>query len=116
MGILVSQLPPLHIQLLLFDVHGKAQFSSVDFPALSWCPTSTWKPGTILRISSSAQWIGGVPNGLVHVAIALLPFAASSDITSSVKERLPLQIIKAPPSVTPIVGTNALQLESFTKS
>jgi len=110
------QLPPLHIQLLLFDVHGKAQFSSVDFPALSWCPTSTWKPGTILRISSSAQWIGGVPNGLVHVAIALLPFAASSDITSSVKERLPLQIIKAPPSVTPIVGTNALQLESFTKS
>jgi len=110
------QLPLLHIKLLLFDVHGKAQFSSVDFPALSWCPTSTWKPGTILRISSSAQWIGGVPNGLVHVAIALLPFAASSDITSSVKERLPLQIIKAPPSVTPIVGTNALQLESFTKS
>jgi uncharacterized membrane protein len=110
------QLPPLHIQLLLFDVHGKAQFSSVDFPALSWCPTSTWKPGTILRISSSGLWIGGVPNGLVHVAIALLPFAASSDITSSVKERLPLQIIKAPLSVTPIVGTNALQLDSFTKS
>jgi uncharacterized membrane protein len=109
------QLPPLHIQLLLFDVHGKAQFSSVDFPALSWCPTSTWKPGTILRISSSAQWIGGVPNGLVHVAIGLLPFAASYDIRSSLTERLPLQIIKTPPLVTPIEGTNALQLDSFTK-
>ncbi len=109
------QLPPLHIQLLLFDVHGKAQFSSVDFPALTWCPTSTWKPGTILSISSSAQWIGNVPNGLARVAIALLPFAASSDITSSVRERLPLQIAKAPPLVTPIEGANALQLDSFTK-
>jgi uncharacterized membrane protein len=110
------QLPPLHIQLLLFDVHGKAQFSSVDFPALSWCPTSTWKPGTILRISSSALYIGGVKNGLARVAIALLPFAASSDISSPDTERLPLHIVKAPPLVTPIEGTNALQLDSFTKS
>jgi len=109
-----SALPPLRIQLLLFDTHGKQEFSSVDFPALSWCPTSTWKPGTILRTTSSAVWIGNVPNGLAHVAIALLPFAASSGITSSVTERLPLQIFKAPPPVTPIKGTNALQLDSFT--
>src|SRR5690349_13525267 len=41
-----SQFPPMHIELLLFDGHGKQEFSSIDFPALSWCPTSTWKPGT----------------------------------------------------------------------
>ncbi len=105
--------PPLRVQLLLFDENGKQEFSSFDFPALSWCPTSTWKPGTILRTTSSAVWIGNVPNGLAHVAIALLPFAASFGITSSVTERLPLQIYKAPQSVTPIKGTNALQLDSF---
>ena len=33
--------------------------------------------------------------------------------TSSVTERLPLHILKAPPSVTPIEGTNALQLDAF---
>jgi len=110
-----SQIPPLHIELLLFDSHGKEEFSSIDFPALSWCPTSTWKPGTILRITSSTLWIYNVPNGLAHVAIALLPFNASFSTISSVAERLPLQKVKAPASVTPIEGANAIQLESFTK-
>jgi uncharacterized membrane protein len=109
-----SQLPPLRVQLLLFDKNGKQQYSSVDFPALSWCPTNTWKPGTILRTTSSALWIGNVPNGLAHVAIALLPFAASFGTISSVTERLPLHIIKAPQMVTPVVGTNALQLDTIT--
>jgi hypothetical protein len=108
------QLPPLSLQLLLFNAHGQQEFASADFPSLSWCPTSTWKPGTILRTTSSAVWIGAVPNGLAHVAIALLPFTTSIDTTSDDTERLPLHILKAPPSVTPIKGTNALQLDSFT--
>jgi uncharacterized membrane protein len=111
-----SELPPLHVQLLLFNTHGKEEFSSLDFNALSWCPTTTWKPGTLVRITSSALWIGNVPNGLAHIAIGLLPFTASSDITSSVTERFPLQIVKAPPSVSPIEGANALQLDSFIKT
>jgi uncharacterized membrane protein len=106
--------PPLRVQLLLFDNHGKQQFSSVDFPALSWCPTNTWKPGTILRTTSSALWIGNVPNGLAHVAVALLPFASSFSTISSVTERLPLHIVKAPRMVTPVEGTNALQLDAIT--
>ncbi len=110
-----AQLPPLHIELLLFDKHGKEEFSSIDFPALSWCPTSTWKPGTILRITSSTLWIYNVPNGLAHVAIALLPFNASFGAISSVTERLQLQEVKAPASVTPIEGANAIQLYSFIK-
>ena len=105
---------PLRVQLLLFDNHGKQQFSSVDLPALSWCPTNTWKPGTILRTTSSALWIGNVPNGLAHVAIALLPFASSFSTISSVTERLPLHIVKAPRMVTPVEGTNALQLDAIT--
>jgi uncharacterized membrane protein len=108
------ELPPLRIQLLLYNNIGSQQFSSVDFPALSWCPTSTWKPGTILRTSSSAVFIGGVPNGLAHVAIALLPFASSFSTMSSVTERLPLHIVKAPGGVTSVKGTNALQLDAFT--
>jgi hypothetical protein len=107
------QLPPMRLQVLLFNAFGQQEFSSTDFPSLSWCPTSTWKPGTILRITSSAIWIGAVPNGLAHVAVAFVPFAESFDAISSVDERLPLQILKAPPTVTPIRGTNALQLDSF---
>ena len=108
-----SELPPLRIQLLLLDKDGKQQLSSVDFPALSWCPTSTWKPGTILRTNSSTLWVGNIPHGLAHVAIALLPFAASFSTISSVTERLPLHIVAAPRVVTPVQGTNALQLDSF---
>ncbi len=109
-----SELPPLRIQLLLLDKYGKQQLSSVDFPALSWCPTSTWKPGTILRTTSSTLWVGNVPHGLAHVAIALLPFAASFSTISSVTERLPLHIVAAPRVVTPVQGTNALQLDAIT--
>jgi hypothetical protein len=110
------ELPPLRIQLLMYDIHGKEEFSSVNFPSLSWCPTSTWKPGTILRTTSSSLGMHKLPNGLAHVAIALLPFSAPFSTISSVSERLPLQIVKAPPSVTPIAGTNALQLDSFRKT
>ena len=109
-----SQLPPLRIQLLLLDKYGKQQLSSVDFPALSWCPTSTWKPGTLLRTTSATLWVGNVPHGLAHVAIALLPFAASFSTISSVTERLPLHIVTAPRVVTPVQGTNALQLDAIT--
>jgi uncharacterized membrane protein len=109
-----SSPPPLKVLVLLIDKNGKQQYSSIDFPALSWCPTSSWKPGTALRTISSTLWIGNVPNGLAHVAIALLPFASSFSSISSVTERLPLHIVKAPRMVTPIEGTNALQLDAIT--
>lgn len=109
-----SSPPPLKVLVLLIDKNGKQQYSSIDFPALSWCPTSSWKPGTVLRTISSTLWIGNVPNGLAHVAIALLPFASSFSTISSVTERLPLHIVKAPRMVTPVEGTNALQLDAIT--
>ena len=105
--------PPLKVLVLLIDKNGKQQYSSIDFPALSWCPTSSWKPGTVFRTISSTLWIGNVPNGLAHVAISLLPFASSFSTISSVTERLPLHIVKAPRMVTPVEGTNALQLDAI---
>jgi len=55
-----------------------------------------------------------MPKGLAHVAITLLPFAASFSTISSVSERLPLHIVAAPRVVTPVEGTNALQLDAIT--
>ena len=107
-------LPPLRILVLLIDKNGKEQFPSIDFPALSWCPTSSWKPGTVFRTTSDTLWIGNVPNGLAHVAIALLPFASPSGTIRAVTDRLPLHIVSAPSTVTPVEGTNALQLDAFT--
>ncbi len=109
-----SSLPPLRVLVLLVDNNGKEQFSSIDFPALSWCPTSMWKPGMVLRTTSSDLYIGNVPGGLAHVAIALLPFASSFGTMSAVIDRLPLHIVRAPGTVTPVKGTNALQLDAFT--
>jgi hypothetical protein len=106
--------PPLRVLVLLLDKNGKEQFSSIDFPALSWCPTSTWKPGTVLRTTSSAMYIGNVPRGLAHVAIALLPFASSSGTIGAVSDWLPLHIVSAPATVTTVAGANALQLDTFT--
>jgi len=107
-------LPPLRVLVLLLDKNGKEQFSSIDFPALEWCPTSTWKPGTVLRTTSSTLYIGTVPGGLAHVAIALLPFASSFGTINAVSDRLPLHIVSAPGTVTTVAGANALQLDTFT--
>lgn len=107
-------LPPLKVLVILEDKNGKELFSSIDFPALSWCPTSTWKPGTVLRTTSSTLYIGNVPGGLAHVAIALLPFASTLSTMSAVADRLPLHIVSAPATVTTVAGANALQLDTFT--
>ncbi len=106
-----SKLPPLRLQALLIGKNGKEIYSSIDFPSLSWCPTSSWKPGTIFRTTSDTLWIGNIPNGLAHVAIDLLPFAAPFSTVKSVTERLPLHILTGSQSVIPIEGTNALQLD-----
>jgi uncharacterized membrane protein len=106
--------PPLRVQALLIDNNGKEQLSSIVFPGLSWCSTNTWKPGMVLRITSSTLNIKNAPNGLVHAAIALLPYASPSGRIGAVSDRLPFHIVSAPRIVTPVKGTNALQLDTFT--
>ena len=106
--------PPLKILTLLTDQNGKEEFSSVDFPTISWCPTVSWQPGTIVRTVSSTLYLGNVPIGLAHVGLALLPFNVPLGTILTVTNRVPLHIVSAPAGVSLIAGTNALQIDSFT--
>jgi len=108
-----SSLPPLHIVVLLLDKSGKEQYASIDFPANSWCPTTTWKSGSLLRLTSSILYIGTLPKGITHVAIALIPLGVAFGSSAAAQARLPLQVVHAPRSVTPVQGRNVLQLATF---
>ncbi len=105
---------PLKILTILTGQNGKEEFSSVDFPTISWCPTISWQPGTIVRTVSSTLYLGNVPVGLAHVGLALLPFATPFGTILTVTSRIPLHIVSAPAGVSLISGTNALQIDSFT--
>ena len=48
-----------------------------------------------------------------HVAVAILPHAVPFSSTMAVQARLPLQVVHAPDTVTPVKGTKALQLATF---
>src|SRR6266566_4715667 len=99
-------LPALRIQVLLTNKSAKEEYSSTDFPALSWCPTNNWKPGTILRATSRTLYIGNVPTGLAHVSIARLPLADPLGTIAAQRDRLPLHIVNAPGTIVPTQGTN----------
>jgi uncharacterized membrane protein len=105
---------PLKILTVLTGQNGKEEFSSVDFPTISWCPTISWQPGTIVRTVSSTLYLGNVPVGLAHVGLALLPFAVPFGTMLTVTSRVPLHIVSAPAGVSLMSGTNALQIGSFT--
>lgn len=111
-----KSLPPLRVLMLLTDNDSKEQYDSDDFPALSWCPLSTLKPGTIIQIASSKLDISNVPYGLKHVAIALLPLSTSPSTRATQSERLPFDILHAPSTVKSIEGTHALQLSTLVLS
>jgi hypothetical protein len=110
----LANTPPLKILTILTDQNGKEEFSSVDFPTISWCPTISWQPGTIIRTVSSTLYIGNVPLGLAHVGLALLPFTTPFGTILTVTNRVPLHIVSAPAGVSQMAGTNALQIDSFT--
>ncbi len=109
-----ANMPPLKILTILTDQNGKEEFSSVDFPTISWCPTISWQPGTIIRTVSSTLYIGNVPVGVAHVGLALLPFTTPFGTILTVTNRVPLHIVSAPAGVSQMAGTNALQVDSFT--
>ena len=63
--------------------------------------------------SSSVLYIGNVPTGLAHVGLALLPLTSAFGTIQAVQDRLPLQVVNAPKTVTPVKGKNALLLDTF---
>ena len=105
---------PVQIVALIVDRNGKEHFATTYFPALSWCPTDTWKPGTVLKVTSGAFFIGAIPVGLAHVAIALVPLARPYDTIMDVKARLAIDRVNALSKVNDPEGTNALQLAAIT--
>ena len=105
---------PVQIVALIVDKNGKEHFATTYFPALSWCPTDTWKPGTVLKVTSGAFFIGAIPVGLAHVAIALVPLARPYDTIMDLKARLALDRVNASSKVNDPEGTNALQLAAIT--
>jgi uncharacterized membrane protein len=71
----VSAPTPFPVQLLalVIDKNGKNHFVTNDFPAASWCPTNTWQPGATISVVSDLFLLRGIPKGLAHISLALLP-------------------------------------------
>jgi uncharacterized membrane protein len=107
---------PLQLLIFMQSSDGKEYIVSNDVPELLWCQSNTWKSGTIVRITSRDFNLqaSNIPAGLAHLSIALLPLVQSSSTMMDVQARLPLQILRAPETVTTKQGTDILQLVPLT--
>ncbi|MBV9710892.1 MAG: DUF2079 domain-containing protein [Ktedonobacteraceae bacterium] len=106
---------PMQFLFLMTGSDGKEYFVSNDVSQLFWCQTNTWKPGSIVRLTSRTFTVNDskVPYGLAHLSLALLPLVQSSDKIMEVQARLPVHAENISSPVTPTPGTNALQLKSI---
>lgn len=109
-----QQLPPLKISTALWNTAGQQVFESSDFTGATWCPSSTWQPGTTVQMSTSLLYIGNVPRGTVRLTLALLPYGSASATMGSNEQGLSFVIGQAPATVTAGPGKNVLQLQTFT--
>ncbi|GCE17271.1 DUF2079 domain-containing protein [Dictyobacter kobayashii] len=107
---------PLQMLTLFKGSNGQEYMVNMDMPDLSWCPTQSWKAGTIVRLASRTFNLqkSGIPNGLAQMSIALLPQGQTSSTIMDVQARLPLQVLNAPPTVTANQSTKVLQLMPIT--
>jgi uncharacterized membrane protein len=103
----------LQILFLANGSDGKEYLMTTNVPALFWCETNTWRPGSVIRLTSGVFGLqrSHVPNGLVHISMALVPLTQPSSKIMDVNARLPLRVMQVPDSVSPTRGTNALQLK-----
>ena len=103
---------PLRLLLFVQMKQGGEYLLSADVPTMSWCPSSSWQSGKIVRIDSPQvgfQWTK-VPDGVAHMSLALLPLVQSSSTIMDVHARLPLHVVHAPSTVIASPSANALQL------
>jgi len=109
-------LHPLQIVMLVTDQQSGKHIVNLDVPALAWCPTNTWQPGRVLRLTSRVFSLNSfhIPNGLAHISIALLPVTHPFSTIVGEQDWLPLHITQAPATIVPTPGTNALQLANIT--
>jgi hypothetical protein len=103
---------PLRLLLFIQMGQGEEYLLNADMPIMSWCPSSSWQVGKIVRVNSPGvgfQWTK-VPDGLAHISLALLPLVQSSSTIMDVQARLPLHVVYAPDAVIANPSANALQL------
>jgi len=103
---------PLQVLTFMTDKKGNEYQGTSDFPAVSWCQTHTLKAGTMIQLTSRLFNVqaNGVPTGIAHVSVALVPLLQNGSTIMDVKARLPLHIVQAPHSVSLTHGTNAVQV------
>ena len=101
------------ILFLLTGSDGKEYLASTDVPQLFWCQTNTWKPGSLVALTSRVFTLtsSNVPPGIAHLAVAIVPLVQSSDKIMNVQARLSLRVGNAPDTGTPTQSMNALQLQ-----
>jgi hypothetical protein len=101
---------PVRLLVVVTDKNGKDKFATVDFPAISWCPTNTWQPGTVISVMTGVFFLSKIPNGLAHVSLALLPVTHPSSTIMNEESWYSLHVIHAPVPVMSNHGGKALQL------
>ena len=106
---------PLQSLFLMTVSDGKEYFVSNVDSQLFWSQTNTRTIGSIVRLTSRTFTVNDskVPYGLVHLSLALLPLAQSSDKIMDIQVRLPVHVENGPGTVTLTQNTNALQLKSM---
>lgn len=103
---------PVQPLLMVTDASGREHLASTDFPSAAWCQTNTWQTGMVLKMVSrpfSLQY-AHIPNGLVHLSMAIVPLVQSSGTIVDVQHRFPLHVLQAAGAITPINGTKAIEL------
>ncbi len=104
---------PVRLLVIVTDKNGKDHFATIDFPAISWCPTNTWQPGTVVSMMTDVFLLAHIPNGLAHVSLALLPVTHSFSTIMGEQDWFSLQITHAPATVMSSHGGKALQLANI---
>jgi hypothetical protein len=98
--------------IIVTDKNGKDHFATFDVPALSWCPTDTWQPGTEFFTVSEVFRLMGIPDGLAYVSIALLPVTHPFSTIMDEQGWFPVQVVNAPHTVVSNHGGKALQVST----
>jgi uncharacterized membrane protein len=105
---------PVQLMALATDKHGANHLISTVFPALAWCPTTTWKPGTVMSVVSDLFSIQHIPNGLAQISLALLPVSQPFSTMMNEQAWFPVHIDHAPGTITYSNRSRSLELASIT--
>ncbi len=90
---------PVRFLVVVTDKNDKDHYATIDFPAISWCPTNTWQPGTIVSVMSDVFLLSGVPKGLAHIYLALLPLTHPFSTIMNEQDWFSARVSNAPANV-----------------